>query len=117
MILRLTWPCMIRAHARSASQAISRIARKAHADAADPVNYRCMECHLEWHDSPLRNPADVSCSNCYSDSILIRGVRLRFQNWGDQNGGEKEQRERYGYAATLKKRFVLDRWTKRKMAK
>lgn len=36
----------------------------------------------------------MTCSNCYSERVLLIRVRLGFSNWGKQNGGKCQQLER-----------------------
>lgn len=96
--LELTVECSIHARSQRVQKALARVARHYYADVAEPTEYCCKRCHCQWDDSPTRNPQEVTCSNCYSENITIAKVRLTFHNWGEQNGGEPEMRERYEFA-------------------
>jgi DNA-directed RNA polymerase subunit RPC12/RpoP len=80
---------------KSAQRRLREMAERFHADAVDPLEYKCLRCHLEWDDSPVTDYRTVTCSNCYSDRVVLTMVRLGFENWGEQNGGVQEQRARY----------------------
>lgn len=88
-------PCTILVTSDSARERINALAIRHHADAVDPIWYKCLRCHCEWDMSPCTDPKTVSCSNCYSSRVVVTVVRLAFDSWGEQNGGEREQRKRY----------------------
>jgi DNA-directed RNA polymerase subunit RPC12/RpoP len=69
--------------------------RRFHCDAIDPMEYECARCGCAWDDAVLTDYRKVVCSNCYSERVLLVAVRLTFHNWGEQNGGVREQMERY----------------------
>lgn len=73
---------------------LHKLGKRFAADAVDPLWYECRSCGLVWDDSPLRQYEDVTCSNCYSDRVLLIRVRLEFHNWGKQNGGKRQQIDR-----------------------
>lgn len=85
----------IRCRSQKADESIHAVMEGKHADAADPIAYKCLRCHLEWEDGPCDSWRTKTCSNCYSDNVVIAKIRLGFQNWGEQNGGAEEQRSRY----------------------
>ena len=87
--------CTILAKSKTAQQRLNEMAEKYTADGIDPIACKCLRCHCEWDDVLLRDYRTMSCSNCYSDRVIITAVRLSFNNWGEQNGGEAEQRKRY----------------------
>lgn len=80
-----------------ASDNINDIAVEYSADSVDPIRLRCGICTTEWEFCPVDNFSEATCSNCYADSdqLVIVRLRLMFQDWGEQNGGESEQRLRY----------------------
>lgn len=100
--------CTISVRSKSAQVQLNKIATDVHADGADPIEYKCLRCGLEWDCCPLDEWENRTCSNCYSERVVITKVRLEFSNWGEQNGGEKEQRERYE-AAKRAYDFVADK--------
>lgn len=85
----------VRIVAKTAKRQLHRVYQQIHADAVDPILYQCRRCKTTWDDTPLRDYEQVTCSNCYSENVLIISVRLMFRNWGRQNGGKREQRDRY----------------------
>jgi hypothetical protein len=87
--------CRILAHSKTVIRRMAWVAEKLHADNVHPWEYECRRCHCVWRDAVLADPQQVTCSNCYGDNIVISKVRLTFENWGEQNGGEREQRQRY----------------------
>lgn len=93
--LTCIFQCRILAHGKNVFRKINWIATHLHADAADPWEYECRRCHQTWGDAVLTDPHQVACSNCYSDNIVLVKLRLAFQNWGEHNGGVKEQRSRW----------------------
>lgn len=90
--------CTILAKSKTAPQRLSDMAEMYTADGIDPLACKCLRCSCEWDDVLLRDYRTMSCSNCYSDRVIITAVRLSFNNWGEQNGGEAEQRKRYEVA-------------------
>jgi hypothetical protein len=86
--------CTILVSEQSAPQRLRELAERFCADAVDPWAFRCARCGLEWSDPPYLDYRDVTCSNCYSDRVVITIVRLGFEDWGPQNGGAAEQQER-----------------------
>ena len=83
------------------------LAERFTADAVDPSEYKCLRCHCEWEQPAGYEWRTVTCSNCYSERVVITIVRLGFQNWGEQNGGEAEQRARHE-KAVKETRAALD---------
>jgi DNA-directed RNA polymerase subunit RPC12/RpoP len=94
-MLTVNVPTTILCRCKTAHSRLRELSERYCADACDPMEYKCLRCHCEWDDSLLRDYREVVCSNCYSDRVILTMVRLGFENWGEQNGGEKEQRERY----------------------
>ena len=90
--------CTVLAKSKTAPQQLSKMAERYTADGIDPIACKCLRCHCEWDDVILQDYRTMSCSNCYSDRVVITAVRLSFNNWGEQNGGETEQRKRYDAA-------------------
>lgn len=95
MVLTAKIPVTILCRCKTAHSRLRDLAERYHADGCDPLEYKCLRCHDEWDDSPLRDYREVVCSNCYSERVILTMVRLDFENWGEQNGGEKEQRDRW----------------------
>lgn len=89
------YPVRCAARAHSTPLKIRELAEKLSADAVDPMRYTRRSCRLTWGCSPLDDYREVVCSNCYSESVLLIGVRLGFANWGKQNGGIKQMMGRY----------------------
>lgn len=92
--------CRIPARAKSASAMLGRYASRYYADSVDPVKFKCTDCGQE--DERITTNRDewveITCSNCYSESVMIAGIRLTFFDWGEQNGGKKERDDRYSFA-------------------
>ncbi len=99
--LTLSFPCRILTRSKSARTRLRRIEKRTYCDSIDPLEYECARCHCTWGDAVLTDYREVTCSNCYSDRVLLVNLRLTFHNWGNQNGGKKEQRERYDAARML----------------
>ena len=99
MTFTLNALCTILARSKTAPQQLSEMAERYTADGIDPLACKCLRCHCEWDDVLLRDYRTMSCSNCYSDRVVITAIRLSFNNWGEQNGGESEQRKRYEAAS------------------
>lgn len=87
--------CTILAQSKTAPRCLAEMAERYTADGIDPIACKCLRCHCEWDDVILQDYRTMSCSNCYSDRVVITAVRLSFNNWGEQNGGEAEQQKRY----------------------
>lgn len=87
--------CTISTRSTSARANLNKLAQQLYADGADPIELKCLRCGIEWEISPIDDWHQATCSNCYSERLVITKILLEFDNWGDQNGGEKEQRERY----------------------
>ena len=87
--------CTVLAKSKTAPHRLNEMAERYTADGIDPIACKCLQCHCEWDDVLLRDYRTMSCSNCYSDRVVITAVRISFNNWGEQNGGEAEQRKRY----------------------
>lgn len=87
--------CTISVRSKGAAGQLDKLARELFADGIDPIEYKCLRCGTEWDCSPCDEWRDRTCSNCYSERVVITKVRLEFSNWGEQNGGEREQRERF----------------------
>lgn len=100
--LTLKFPCRILARSKSAQTRLQRIEKQTNCDDIDPFEYECSRCGCRWDDAVLTDYREVVCSNCYSDRVLLVLLRLTFHNWGNQNGGKKEQRERFQAAKALK---------------
>jgi DNA-directed RNA polymerase subunit RPC12/RpoP len=107
MMLTTKAPCTILVTSKSAPNMLREMSEHFYADAVDPLEYKCLRCGLQWDDSPLRSYRDVTCSNCYSERVVITMVRLGFENWGEQNGGEREQRDRYEHAKLTTRAALL----------
>lgn len=90
--------CTILVTSNSARERLGEIATQYTADGISPLEYRCPRCGLNWDANPLTDFREVTCSNCYNERIVLTMVRLDFENWGEQNGGETEQRGRYDRA-------------------
>lgn len=90
--------CTIPVRSKSAPARLRELGARFHADAIDPLEYKCLRCGLEWDDSPLRNYREVVCSNCYGERVILTMVRLGFEDWGPRNGGAQEQERRYSSA-------------------
>ena len=39
-------------------------------------SFECRRCHLKWKPDALGSHTKVSCSECYSDNIVITSVRV-----------------------------------------
>ena len=87
-------PCEILVTSKSARDRLRKIGEHFHSDLVDPAEVKCLRCHTEW-DNFCAGYRTITCSNCYSDRVIITAVRLAFLNWGEHNGGEAEQRERF----------------------
>jgi len=101
-VLTTNVPCAIKCRAKDANEQITALMEQYAADAADPVSFKCLRCKDEGYDGPLSSWRHKVCSNCYSENVMIVKVRLGFENWGDQNGGEAQQRERYDRARSCR---------------
>lgn len=97
-MLTCLYSCRILAHGPNVMRKIAWVGNQLHADVADPWEFECRSCHSTWMVDGFADPREVTCSNCYSTNIVISALRLGFENWGEQNGGEREQRERYDSA-------------------
>ncbi len=56
-----------------------RSARDTGAWGIDPWGFKCCDCGIEWGGIEISSTtrfSDVSCSNCYSDKVLLTAVRL-----------------------------------------
>jgi hypothetical protein len=89
------YPVRFLARAHSTPLKLRQLAEQFTADAIDPLWYTCQSCKLTWDCSPLDDYREVVCSNCYSENVLLVGVRLGFANWGKQNGGVKHMMDRF----------------------
>lgn len=105
-ILILKVPCNISVRGKTAALSLDKTAKKWFSDGADPVDFKCLRCGTEWDELPPSEWHTKTCSNCYSDRVVIVGVRVEFNNWGEQNGGEREQMERYESAKQLRARLA-----------
>ena len=92
--------CRIPARAKSASVMLLRHSKKYYADSVDPVKFKCSDCGQEDERITTNRDewAQMTCSNCYSENVLIVGIRLTFFDWGEQNGGKEERDDRYNFA-------------------
>lgn len=94
-MLTLLAPCTILVNSLTTSKRLRELAEQFQSDATDPVEFKCVRCGCAWERCVSNDYNTVTCSNCYSERVIITIVRLGFENWGEQNGGEKEQRARY----------------------
>lgn len=95
-------PCAILVTAKSAKRRLGKLADSFHADSATPWAFRCQRCKLEWSDPPYTGDwTGITCSNCYSERVILSSVRLDFFDWGEQNGGKRERMERYRHAKQM----------------
>ena len=99
-------PTTILVTSKSASQRLRELAERFTADAVDPLEYKCLRCHCEWPREACYDWRTAVCSNCYSERVIITVVRLGFENWGEHNGGEAEQRKRYDAAVKATKKAM-----------
>jgi len=90
--------CNIELWDKEARRKIQFLCDSFHADAVDPLEYKCSRCNCAWDSDILGGMEAVTCSNCYSGQVLLTKARLAFYNWGEQNGGELEQMDRYRIA-------------------
>lgn len=95
MVLTTKAPCTILVTSGTARVQFNVLIEQFHADDVRPSEFKCLRCGLEWEADPLTDFRTVTCSNCYSERVILTIVRLSFENWGEQNGGEREQRDRY----------------------
>ena len=67
-----------KSHEKSASKAMQEIANINEPGwfGVDPAGAECLRCHAKWETDPLAHPEDLTCSNCYSDNIVIIAVRI-----------------------------------------
>lgn len=97
----LNVPCTILIKGPQAHQRLCELTKRLYGDDAYPHSYRCSRCGLEWkHASVGDEWLNVTCSNCYSDRVVLIEARLIFQDWGEQNGGKVERDARYERAAS-----------------
>ena len=96
----LVAPCRIPSRGSSADKMLDRHSKDLYADTVDPIKFKCDDCGQEDERITTNRDewAQMSCSNCYSDHMLIVGVRLTFFDWGEQNGGKAERDDRYNFA-------------------
>lgn len=107
MVIRTLFArCSIVARDSKAIETTHATAKKYHADHAQPWACRCTDCRIEWA-LDLSDWKTVTCSNCYGEHVRVVWVRLEFQNWGEQNGGEKEMLGRYNFALS---KGAQERW-------
>lgn len=95
--------CRIPARSKGADRMLARHERRFYADGVDPIEFQCNDCG-QRDDRITTNRdewAKKTCSNCYSERVLIVGIRLTFHNWGEQNGGAKERDDRYEHALQI----------------
>ena len=97
-MLTCSFRCRILAHGKNVLLRMTWIMDQLHADAVDPWEYECRSCRCIWGDAVLTDPREVTCSNCYSDNVVISKLRIGFENWGENNGGKAEQLQRYNAA-------------------
>lgn len=95
MTLTTYAPCTILVTARTASARIAAAAMEANADWCDVRAFRCLRCGLSWEAELCVEWRTTTCSNCYSERVVITLLRLSFDNWGEHNGGEPAQRARW----------------------
>lgn len=94
-MLTLEAPCTLLCRTAAAPLRLRELAEMFTADAVDPKEYKCLRCGCEWEREYGYDWKTAACSNCYSERVIVTVVRLGFENWGEQNGGESEQRQRY----------------------
>ena len=91
--------CKIMARSNTAHTRLYRGHEKRYfADSADPARLKCLGCGFEWGCCALEEWQNATCSNCYSEKLMLIAARLEFNSWGAQNGGVKERDGRFQYA-------------------
>ena len=107
--LNLKMPCRILTRSGSAAARLHKLSKRFYADGIDPIEYKCTQCGCSWDEAVLTDYREVTCSNCYSERVLLVAVRLTFHDWGEQNGGKKKQRDRYEHAL----KFAQPPWARK----
>ena len=88
-ILKLSRPVAI-CHA---IKALRRVSLSNGADAWEPEHFRCKDCGQKGRREDVcscmgSDVVRVSCSNGYSDRVLVTAVRLEWMDWPSINAAE-----------------------------
>ncbi len=65
---------------------IDKLTKDSGAFLVSPWGFLCIDCQTEWGDTAISVSTDirtVSCSNCYSDRVVLTAVRLTIPDAAD----------------------------------